>query len=90
MLLVQKGVDGQLYTMGPQRDAYNDTSPLTTSADTNPGPKRLSSDKERVSFIKLPNQDGSEGLQMLIEDLNTSLKRTITYVLDDVIEEQDL
>lgn len=26
---------------------------------------------------------------MLIEDVNTSIKRTVTYVLDDVIEDDD-
>ena len=33
--------------------------------------------------------NGQEGLSMLIEDVNTQNVRTVTYLLDDVIENQD-
>lgn len=42
---------------------------------------------KRVSFVKQMHPNGQEGLQMLIEDMNTQLVKTITYVLDDVIED---
>lgn len=44
---------------------------------------------KKVSFIKQMNADGQEGLQMLIEDMNTQNIRTITYVLEDVIEDKN-
>ena len=46
---------------------------------------------KKVSFIKQQvGTNGQQGLSMLIEDVNTSLKRTIEYVLDDVIDESIL
>ena len=45
---------------------------------------------QRVSFVIRSSSDGQEGLQMLIEDLNTQRLTTVTYKLDDIIADSDV
>ena len=49
----------------------------------------MNDNEKKVSFIKQMNPDGQEGLQMLIEDMNTQNVRTVTYLLEDVIEDKN-
>lgn len=44
---------------------------------------------KKFSFIKQVDADGHDGLQMLIEDVSTQHKRTVKYMLEDVIQEKD-
>ena len=60
---------------------------MTNSDSQNMSKNLLDKENKKVSFIKQVHPNGQEGLSMLIEDMNTQNVRTITYVLDDVIEE---
>ena len=36
------------------------------------------------------NADGQEGLQMLVEDMNSQLIKTVTYQLKDVVVDEEI
>lgn len=76
-----------LYTTGPSRFSQSECGSSPTLLKKT---GKFSKD-QKVSFIKQQvGTNGQQGLSMLIEDVNTSLKRTIEYVLDDVIDESIL